>query len=296
MVSARERLAGELVEAERQSFGSAPVVDEDQRGAVLLDQLQQLGVHRGPDRLARRLLAGERVQLQIHLLGLDHRLDRHVDLQIQRLADPGVHDRGLAARPDHEPPDLLERVLRRGQPDALDVAAGLFHEPLERQRQVRAALGLRDRVDLVQDHGLRALEDRARLAREHQVQRLRRRDQDVRRVLDHVPPLLLRRVTGPDRDVQVGADAASAAPGGSSRRRSSGLSAATRRRAASARGWACATKRSRPYRKAASVLPEPVGAEIRTWSPVAIAGQACACASVGLAKARLNHSRTWGVN
>ena len=29
-------------------------------------------------------------------------------------------------------------------------------EPLERQREVRAALGRRDRVDLVDDHGLDA--------------------------------------------------------------------------------------------------------------------------------------------
>ena len=37
--------------------------------------------------------------------------------------------------------------------------SGLLDQPLERDRQVRAALGLRDGVDLVQDHGLGALED-----------------------------------------------------------------------------------------------------------------------------------------
>ena len=49
-----------------------------------------------------------------------------------------------------------------------------------------------------------------------------------------------------------------------------------------------------PHRKAASVLPDPVGAEIRTCSPVAIAGQACAWAGVGAANARANQSLTWG--
>ena len=48
-------------------------------------------------------------------------------------------------------------------------------------------------------------------------------------------------------------------------------------------------------RNAASVLPEPVGALIRTFSPVAIAGQACTCAGVGSAKASANQSRTSGV-
>ena len=42
---------------------------------------------------------------------------------------------------------------------------GLLGEALEREREVRAALGLRDGVDLVDDHLLGALEDLARLAR-----------------------------------------------------------------------------------------------------------------------------------
>ena len=42
------------------------------------------------------------------------------------------------------------------QPDPLHVAPGRLGEPLEREREVRAALGLRDRVDLVDDHLLGA--------------------------------------------------------------------------------------------------------------------------------------------
>ena len=38
---------------------------------------------------------------------------------------------------------------------------GRLGEPLEREREVRAALGLRDRVDLVDDHLLDAVEDPA---------------------------------------------------------------------------------------------------------------------------------------
>ena len=65
VVGARDRLLGELVEPQREPLGAAAVVDEDQRRAVLAHQLQQLGVDRRPDRLARGLVAGalERVEL-----------------------------------------------------------------------------------------------------------------------------------------------------------------------------------------------------------------------------------------
>ena len=43
-------------------------------------------------------------------------------------------------------------------------------------------------------------------------------------------------------------------------------------------------------------MPEPVGAEISTCSPVAIAGQACAWPRSGLSNERVNQSRTCGVN
>ena len=48
------------------------------------------------------------------------------------------------------------------------------------------------------------------------------------------------------------------------------------------------------HRKAASVLPEPVGAAISTSRPALMAGQASACAGVGAAKLWSNHARTAG--
>src|SRR5918999_1465609 len=50
-----------------------------------------------------------------------------------------------------------------------------------------------------------------------------------------------------------------------------------------------------PYRKAASVFPEPVGAWISVCLPLAIAGQPCSCAGVGPSKVRSNHSRVSGL-
>jgi hypothetical protein len=45
-----------------------------------------------------------------------------------------------------------------------------------------------------------------------------------------------------------------------------------------------------PERKAASVLPEPVGAWMSTLFPLAIAGQPSSCAGVGAAKLRSNQA------
>jgi hypothetical protein len=56
-----------------------------------------------------------------------------------------------------------------------------------------------------------------------------------------------------------------------------------------------ATSLSSPHKNAASVFPEPVGAERSTFCPAEIAGHACFCAGVGSSKARANQSRTWGV-
>src|SRR5919204_3078935 len=51
-----------------------------------------------------------------------------------------------------------------------------------------------------------------------------------------------------------------------------------------------------PYRKAARVLPDPVGAWISVWPPRAIAGQPSACAGVGSANARSNQTRVSALN
>ncbi len=209
VVGARDLLLRELVEAQGEALGPAAAVDEDDRRAVRTDLGEQLGVDRRPDRPARRLAAGREVQVGAgRLIGLDHRLDRHVDLEVQRLADAGVDDPRRAPRPHHEAPDLLQRVLRGAEPDALWFVVAELGQALERQCQVRAALGRRDRVDLVDDHRLDPAEHLARLRGEDQVQRLGRRDEDVRRRAAHGGALALRRVAGADRDGDVGADPA----------------------------------------------------------------------------------------
>src|SRR6186997_2688108 len=49
-----------------------------------------------------------------------------------------------------------------------------------------------------------------------------------------------------------------------------------------------------PYRNAVSVLPDPVGAWIRTWPPAAIAGHPRLWGGVGASKVPSNHARVAG--
>ena len=87
---------------------------------------------------------------------------------------------------------------------------GVLDEPVEAldaQREVRAALRARDRVHLVEDQRADAAQHLARLRREQEIERLGRRDQDVRVLAEHRLALLLRRVARADADAQVGLDA-----------------------------------------------------------------------------------------
>ena len=98
---------------------------------------------------------------------------------------------------DEEARDLLDRLLRRRQADAQQRLPGDLLQPLERQREVRAAPRADHRVDLVDDDGAhRAQHLAAALGRQQQIQRLGRRHQNVRRRPQHRRALGLRRVAG----------------------------------------------------------------------------------------------------
>ena len=182
-----------------------------------------------------------------------------------------------APAPTRKRATVLDRLLRRRQPDAQQSVAAQRRQPLQRQRQMRAALVRRQGVDLVDDHRARGRQHRAAGFRaEQDVERLRRGDEDVRR-----PPAHARRARraacrrcAPRCGSRHRAGRARAAPRGCRRAaprgcagcRSTAPSAARRRRPASRR----ASSPSRPWRtspsiaarKAASVLPDPVGAAI----------------------------------
>ncbi len=217
VVGSDELLAGEVVEALGEPLGEATAIGEDDRAAMGLDQLEDGGVDRRPDAGPRLGVRGRAAGLLVQgqdLAGRGHVLDRDDDLELERLAGAGIDDRHLATRPDaaEEPGDRLERPLGGAEPDPLrrTAAAALAlarcDEPLEAlqaQRKVRAAFRAGDRVDLVDDDVLDAAEDVAGLAGEHEIERLGRRDEDVRRAAGEVPAVLRGRVAGPAGDGDV---------------------------------------------------------------------------------------------
>ena len=132
-----------------------------------------------------------------------HVVDRHHDLDVELLAHAGVDDlhrpRGVAQVAAEEACRLFQRALRGRQADPLRRAVGDLLEPFERERQVGAALGGGHGMDLVDDHGLDALQRLGGRRREHQVERLGRGDQQVGRTPDQLLALVGLGVAGAHR-------------------------------------------------------------------------------------------------
>ena len=179
-----------------------------------------------------------------------------------------------------------ERSRRRREPDALRIARGRRSDALERERQVRAALGRGERVDLVDDHRLDAAQRLALGGAEDQVERLGRGDEDLGGIARLRRALARGRVAGAhgdarNADLQTRASPPRAARrpaarAGCARCRRPAPSAARRRARARRAGGVSASARARrsmPHRNAASVLPLPVGAISSACSPPAMRAQ-----------------------
>ena len=148
-------------------------------------------------------------------VGGHHRFERrggNLEGEVARPAVAGIDDRALVARrtiragADQETRDRLDRLLGGRQADAQQSIVAERGQALERQRQMRAALVRRQRMDLVDDHGPRGREHRAAgIGAEQDVERLRRGDDDVRRAAAHALALAARRVAGahPGPDLHV---------------------------------------------------------------------------------------------
>ena len=101
------------------------------------DQLEQLRVDGRPDRAPRGFPALQWINGRGRgVIGLDHRFDRDVDLEVELLAYAGVDHATFAVGSDHEAPHLLERILSRRQSDPLNLVTGRLGQPFQRQRQV----------------------------------------------------------------------------------------------------------------------------------------------------------------
>ncbi len=200
VVRADQPFCRQFVDPLRQPLAEAPAVGEHDRAAVGADQLDQARVDGGPDPGRPALMA---FLVFDDPLAADrlHFFDRDLDGQLQpgRLGGVDQRDRSIAAQ---ETANLVQRTLRGRQPDALRFTRRQRRQPLQRECQVRAALGGRQGVDLVDDDGLAVAQGLARRGPEHQVQRLRRGDQDVGWVAQHLAAIPGRRVAGAHGDAR----------------------------------------------------------------------------------------------
>ena len=120
---------------------------------------------------------------------------------------PGVDDRAvvvIAARADKELRDILDRLLGRGESDALQRMRAKRGQAFQRKREMAAALVRRERVNLIHDDGSRGREhEAAGLGTQKDIERLRCRDDDVRRAPSHAVAFARRRVAGADRGANL---------------------------------------------------------------------------------------------
>ena len=215
VVGARDLLAGQLVEPQREPLGQAAVVDEDQRRAVGAHQVEQLGVDRRPDRARRATRRrparpGSSTGRRRPCRARACRRPGTIDLQVEPLRGPGVDDRDRprrAPRRPGRPGSARSPPAGAGWPRGRCAAAAAVLgdqalEPLEAERQVRAALGAGDGVDLVDDHRADAAEDVPPARGQQQVEALGRGDQHVGRRAQHLLAVALaacRRCARPPR-------------------------------------------------------------------------------------------------
>ncbi len=163
------------------ALGQAAAVDEDERGAMRASPApaawdgwrSRWRAAPGPAPQCRWAAASISVEAR-------HVLDRHFDLQrkpllgsprvhngdgaVRRGNDAGVilgesvagHNRACADGFRHaaeKARHLVQRALRGGEPNALQRVSAEMLQPLQLQRQVRAALAGHQGVDLVEDEG-----------------------------------------------------------------------------------------------------------------------------------------------
>ena len=196
--------------------------------------------------------------------------------------------------PGDEPADLLQRALRRREADALRRPLRERLEPLEREREVRAAL----RPATAWTSSTITVSTVRRSSRAREVSSIRNSDSGVViRMSGGVRSICARSRCGvsPVRTADRQPEP-SPASGAAQVALDVVVERLQRRDVEQAQALAPASRSAGrgPSRNAASVLPDPVGAWISTLPPRAIAGQPATWAGVGLGNARSNHARVPG--
>ena len=188
----------DLVEPGGQPFGEPAGVREHDGGLVGQHQVHDLLLHMRPDG-GLRLQPGGRAGVEGPggALEIGHVLHRDGDGQVPvlpRRRGDDFHRRRAGEELRHQ----LLGLHGGREPDPLGGLGQQRVEAFQRHRQMRAALGAGDGVDLVDDDGVHLAEGLPRLGRQHQEERFGGGDEDVRRVAEQRAAVRRRRVPGPD--------------------------------------------------------------------------------------------------
>ena len=178
---AAEALGVDLVEPCGEPLGEAAGVREHDRSSGAQDQVDDLLLDVRPDGPGLRRRRVESVEPGSATPSSVMSSTGTTTVQIEGLRRGRRHDpdrRG--ARRGTAPTSSCGRTVA-DSPMRWAGSVSSCVEPFEREREVRAALGAGDRVDLVDDDRVDAAQRLARRRREHQEQRLGGGDEDVRR-------------------------------------------------------------------------------------------------------------------
>ena len=188
-------LAETVAQVVGDALGQGAGVYEHQRGVVLDDEIGEAVVDVVP-----LLAGGDGFEVG------GGRLNREIQIplvtEVNGDAGAGIP---LFVGAGEERGQLLDGSLSCRQADALGAAAADVVEAFEREGEVAAAAIAGQGVNLVDDDGVHAAQRFARpLGREHQVEGLRRGDEDVRRAGDEGSPARGLSVAGADADADLG--------------------------------------------------------------------------------------------
>ncbi len=198
-----DALLPDLVEPGGEALGEPAAVGEDEGRGVLGDEVDDALLDVRPDG-GPLLRPGRRAgQVAGGLAELGHVGHGDDDLEVPLLGRRRLHDVDRATAGEVAG-DLLDRSHGRGQPDPLRRAREQGVEPLEAERQVRAALGAGEGVHLVDDDRLDPGQRLARGRGEDEEQRLGGRDEHVGRRARERAALVGRGVTRAHRHGDVG--------------------------------------------------------------------------------------------
>ncbi len=161
MMGAHQLFFGELVELVRETFAEPAAVDEDDRGTVAADCVQQFGVDRRPDAafglwcadLTRIQCAEDRAAgrwLHSAVRRVLHIRHRHANAKVHDRCGRAVDDVDVAIAAE-ETGDGNKRPHRCREADSLRLLFGQLGEAFERQCEMGATLGGGERMDFVDD-------------------------------------------------------------------------------------------------------------------------------------------------